>query len=149
MIGIFEKVMTSLLVSSRWITATHFSGAHKLQCIKNSAAQIVPNASQYTSITCVLKKLHWLPVEQRTVFKTATLVYKFLQAGFARNFAPYRSSYSSSFSTRHSQSGGNFLVIPNVYPIIHTSVKQFGYILLLMPPLFEMFFLMRLACLPS
>ena len=44
----------------------------KLYCIQNSAARIVSNISRYTSITPVLKKLHWLPVEQRTVFKTAT-----------------------------------------------------------------------------
>ena len=50
----------------------------KLQCIQNSAARIVSNTSRYTSITPVLKKLHLLPVEQRMVFKTATLVYKFL-----------------------------------------------------------------------
>ena len=48
---------------------------HKLQCIQNSAARIVSNTSQYTSTTPVLKKLHSLPVEQRTVFKIATLVY--------------------------------------------------------------------------
>ena len=35
----------------------------KLQCIQNSAARIVAN----TSIAPVLKKLHWLPVEQRSV----------------------------------------------------------------------------------
>ena len=50
----------------------------KLQCIQNSAARILSNNSRYTSITPVLKKLHWLLVEQCTVFKTATLVYKFL-----------------------------------------------------------------------
>ena len=69
---------------------------HKLQCIQNSAARIVSNTSRYTSITHVLKKLHWLPVEQRTEFKTATTVYKFLHTGFPRYFAPYLSSYSSS-----------------------------------------------------
>ena len=82
------------------------------QCIQNSAARIVSNTSRYTSITSVLKKLHWLPVEQRTVFKTSTLVYKYLHTGFPRYFAPYLSSYSSSYITRHSQSGGNFLVFP-------------------------------------
>ena len=40
---------------------------HKLQCIQNSAARIVSDTSRYTSITPVLKKLHWLPVEQRSV----------------------------------------------------------------------------------
>ena len=98
----------------------------KLQCIQNSAARIVSNTSRYTSITPVLKKLHWLPVEQRIVFKTATLVYKYLHTGFPRYFAPYLSFYSSSYSTRHSQSGGNFLVIPKFCPSVHKSVKQFG-----------------------
>ena len=97
----------------------------KLQCIQNSAARIVSNISRYTSITPVLKKLHWLPVEQHIVFKTATLVYKYLHTGFPRYFAPYLSSYSSSYNTRHSQSGGNFLVIPKFYPSVHQSVKQF------------------------
>ena len=95
----------------------------KLQCIQNSAARIVSNTSRYTSITPVLKKLHWLPVEQRTVFKTATLVYKYLHTGFPRYFAPYLSSYSSSYSTRRSQSGGSFLVIPKFCPSVHKSVK--------------------------
>ena len=45
----------------------------KLQCIQNSAARIISNTSitRYTSITPVLKKLHWLPIEHRSVFKTA------------------------------------------------------------------------------
>ena len=97
----------------------------KLQCIQNSAARIVSNTSRYTSITCVLKKLHWLPVEQHMVFKTATLVYKFLHTGFPRYFAPYLSSYSSSYSTRRSQSGGNFLVIPKFHPSVHKSEAFF------------------------
>ena len=45
----------------------------KVQCIQNSAARIVSNTSRYPSITPVLKKLHWLPVEKCMVFKTATL----------------------------------------------------------------------------
>ena len=98
----------------------------KLQCIQNSAARIVSNTSRYTSITSVLKKLHWLPVEQHTVFKTATLIYKYLHTGFPRYFAPCLSSYSSSYSTRRSQSGGNSLVIPKFCPSVHKSVKQFG-----------------------
>ena len=99
---------------------------HKLQCIQNIAARIVSNTSRYTSITPVPKKMHWLPVEQHTVFKTATLVYKFLHTGFPRYFAPYLCSNTSSYSTRHSQSDGNFLVIQNFYPSVHKSVKQFG-----------------------
>ena len=67
----------------------------KLQCIQNSAARIVSNTSRYTSITPVLEKLHWLPVEHCSVFKTATLVYRFLYTGFPKYLAPYITSYSS------------------------------------------------------
>ena len=94
---------------------------------QNSAARIVSNTSRYTSITPVLKKLHWLPVEHRSVSKTATLVYKFLHTGFPKYFAQNISSCSSSYSTKHSQSGGNVLVIPKFQPSVHKSVKQFGY----------------------
>ena len=99
----------------------------KLQCIQKSAARIVSNASRYTGIPPVLKKLHWISVEHCPVFKTATLVYKFLLTGFPKYFAPYISSYSSSYSTRRSQSVGNFLVSPKFQPSVHKSVKQFGY----------------------
>ena len=120
----------------------------KLQCIQNSAARIISNTSRYTSIIPVLKKLHWLPVEHCSVFKTATLVYKFLHTGFPKYVAPYISSYSSFYSTRCSQSGGNFLVISKFQPSIHKSVKQFGYSLLLMLPLFGMLFLRRFVFSP-
>ena len=59
------------------------------------------------------------------MFKTATLVYKYLHTGFPRYVAQYLYSYSSCYSTRHSQSAGNFLVIPNFYSSVHKSVKQF------------------------
>ena len=98
----------------------------KLQCIQNTAARIVSNTSRYTSITPTLKKLHWLSVEQRTVFNAAKLVYKFLHTGFPKYFAPYLSSYSSSYSTRRSQSVGNFLIIPKFYVSVHKSVKKFS-----------------------
>ena len=83
----------------------------KLQLIQNSAAQIVSHTSRYTSITPVLEKFHWLPVELSAVFKTAKLVYKFLHTGFHMYIAPYLSSYSTSYSTRCSEGGGNFLEI--------------------------------------
>ena len=51
---------------------------HRLQSIQNSAARIVTNSSKYTRITPVLRKLHWLPVQFRSEFKLATLVYKFI-----------------------------------------------------------------------
>ena len=75
----------------------------------------------------MLKKLHLLPVERHPVSKTASLVYTFLHTGFARILTPYISSYSNSYSTRRSQSGGNSLVVSKIQPFFHKSVKQFGY----------------------
>ena len=53
----------------------------KLQCVQNSLARIVTNTTKYSHITPVRKILHWLPIEQRSIFKTALLVYKFLNCG--------------------------------------------------------------------
>ena len=86
----------------------------------------------------MLKELHWLPVEQHMVFKTATLVYKFLHTGFPKYFAPYLSSYSSSYNTRRSQHGGNFLVI-----LFINLSNSLIIVLLLMLPLFGMLFQMK------
>ena len=122
-----------LLLVVGWITVTHFSGVslqelnlRKLQCIENSAARIVSNTSRYPSITPVLKRVHWLPVEHHSVSKIATLT-SFFTLVFPKYFAPYISSYSSSYSTRRSQSGGHILVVPKFLSSIHKSVKQFGY----------------------
>ena len=73
------------------------------------------------------KKLQWLAVEHCSVFETATLLCKFLHTGFPKYFAPYLSSYSSSYITRHSQSGGNFLAIPKFYPTIHKLSNSYSF----------------------
>ena len=53
---------------------------HKLQCIQNTLSRIVTNCNKYTRASPILKRLNWLPVEFRCIFKTATLVYKFLHS---------------------------------------------------------------------
>ena len=100
---------------------------HRLQSIQNSAARIVTNSSKYTLITPVLKKLHWFPVQFRSEFKLATLVYKFIHTGFPKYFAPYLSTYHTTYNTRRSQSVANFLNVPKFQPTIHKSTKQFGF----------------------
>ena len=100
---------------------------HRLQSIQNSAARIVTNSSKYTRITPVLRKLHWLPVQFRSEFKLATLVYKFIHTGFPKYFAPYLSMYHNTYNTRLSQSVANFLNVPKFQPKIHKSTKQFGF----------------------
>ena len=55
------------------------STIHRLQLVQNSLARVViPSTLRYHHITPVLKRLHWLPVEQRIKFKIASLTYKSL-----------------------------------------------------------------------
>ena len=122
--------MLSPVVASA--TATHCSGVsrfnlHKLQCIQNCVARIVSNTKRYSRITPVLKALHWLPIEQRSKFKTMTLVYKFLHTGVPKYFEPYISPQQSIYNTRRSQSQGSFLIVPKFHYSRHKSAKQFGH----------------------
>ena len=55
----------------------------KLQSVQNCAARLITRNNKYAHITPILKELHWLPVEQRIVFKILLLVYKSLN-----NLAP-------------------------------------------------------------
>ena len=60
---------------------------HRLQSIQNCAARIVTNSCKYTRITPVLRKLHWLPIQFRSEFKLANLVYKFIHTGCPTGFS--------------------------------------------------------------
>ena len=73
---------------------------HRLQSIQNCAARIVTNSCRYTRITPVLRKLHWLPIQFRSEFKLATLVYKFIHTGFPKYFAPHLSTYRTTYNTK-------------------------------------------------
>ncbi len=48
----------------------------KLQGVQNTAARIVSRVRKYDHITPVLKELHWLPVQQRIVYKIALFTFK-------------------------------------------------------------------------
>ena len=48
----------------------------RLQKVQNAAARVVTRSYKYDHITPVLKKLHWLPVHYRIVFKLLLLTYK-------------------------------------------------------------------------
>ena len=76
---------------------------HKLQSIQNTLARIVTNHRNYAHVTPILKQLHWLPVKYRCMFKTATLVYKFLNTGSPSYFEPFLSLSSCPYSTRRTE----------------------------------------------
>ena len=69
------------------------ANAHVSSWLDNKRVSIIISTSRCINITPDLKKLHWLPVEYHSEFKTATLVYKFLHTCY---FALYISSHSGS-----------------------------------------------------
>ena len=88
---------------------------HKLQCIQNSLARIVsnpPRSNKIFHITPVRKDLHWLPIRYRIIFKTLTLIHKFIHTGLPYYFSPHISFYSSSVNTRRSDPDKLFLHKP-------------------------------------
>ena len=51
---------------------------NRLQRVLNNAARILTHTRKYDHITPVLKKLHWLPISLRIVFKILLITYKSL-----------------------------------------------------------------------
>ena len=98
----------------------------KLQCVQNSLARIVTNTTKYSHITPVRMNLHWLPIEHRSIFKTALLVYKFLNCGHPKYFAPFLEPRQSVYNTRKSQADDVFLEVPHFATSIYKSSKHFG-----------------------
>ena len=99
----------------------------QLQSIQNTLARIVTNHREYAYVTPILKQLHWLPIKYRCMFKTATLVYKFLQSGSPSYFLPFLSLRSCSYSTRHSHPDHQYLAVPPFRSSIFKSVKHFDH----------------------
>ena len=88
--------------------------------------RIVTNHRKYAHVTPILKKLHWLPVKYRCIFKTATLVYKFLHSGSPSYFGPFLSPSSCPYSTRRSHPDHQYLTVPPFHSSVFKSTKHFG-----------------------
>ena len=98
----------------------------KLQCVQNSLARIVTNTTKYSHITPVRKILHWLPIEHRSIFKTALLVYKLLNCGHPKYFVPFLKPRQSVYNNTHkSQADSVFLEVPHFATSIYKSSKYF------------------------
>ena len=48
----------------------------RLQRLQNTAARLVTLSMKFTHMTPILKQLHWLPIEQRIIFKMFMFVFK-------------------------------------------------------------------------
>ena len=51
---------------------------YKLQLLQNNAARLVLGKRKFDHATPLLASLHWLPIEKRSVYKAACLIYKCL-----------------------------------------------------------------------
>ena len=58
---------------------------NKLQKIQNTAERIIKHKNKFDNITPVLKDLHWLTIERKSIFKIAVLTYKTLN-GYAPQY---------------------------------------------------------------
>ena len=56
---------------------------NKLQSVQNAAACVIACLGKFAHISDTLKELHWLPVEQRIIFKINLICFKILN-----NLAP-------------------------------------------------------------
>ena len=90
----------------------------KLQCIQNTLGRIVTNCNIYSlNTTPILKKLHQLTVEFQCIFKTATLVYKFLHSCHPSYFSPHLSIRCGRYCTRYNRPDKRFLEVSSILPI--------------------------------
>ena len=97
-----------------------FREIEKLKRLQNTAARQIVCMKKTNHITPVLRKLHWLPVNDRIIFKLLLLTYKSLN-GLAtvyinellHHYTPRRSLCSSD--SRHS----TFLVIPKTTTVTY------------------------------
>ena len=76
----------------------------RLQKIQNKAARIVTRCNKYEHITPVLKSLHWLPIEQRIVYKILLLTYKSLHDEVPAHLSELLPIHVSCRQLRSSQS---------------------------------------------
>ncbi|GFO47561.1 reverse transcriptase [Plakobranchus ocellatus] len=79
---------------------------NRLQVVQNNAARLVTMSKKRDHVTPVLKDLHWLPVQQRTVFKICVICYKCLNGmaplhsqNLLQKYRPARSLRSSADTT--------------------------------------------------
>ena len=61
------------------------------------------------------------------MFKTATIVYKFLHSGSASYFQPFLSLSICSYSTRRSHPDHQYLTVPPFRSSVFKSVKHFDH----------------------
>jgi len=136
------KTLIHAFISSRLyycnslLTGVCDSVLRKLRSVQNAAARLITNIHKFDHITPVLRDLHWLPVCQRILLKTAMLVYKCLcglTPSYLSEFCRPVSTVSSRWQLRSTpvQSHGTiyllswehlFRLLPSVWRLFSSTV---------------------------
>ena len=91
---------------------------NKLQKILNTATRIIKHKNKFDHITPVLKDLHWLPIERKSIFKIAVLTYKTLNGD-----AP---QYLNDIIHKHTSVRTLRSTNRNLLKILHLKTSTFG-----------------------
>ena len=75
----------------------------KLQSVQNAAARIIAGLKKRDHITETLRDLHWLPVEERIVFKINLITFKTLNGSGPRYLEDILKFYHQSRTLRSSR----------------------------------------------
>ena len=92
----------------------------KLQKVQNSAARLIFKAKKSDHITPLLKKLHWLPIQQRIKYKLSTHCFNFFNGTAPSYFSDLLQIYTPARTLR-SSSDSRILCIPR------TKTVSFGH----------------------
>ena len=79
-----EKLMVSLVLSRMDYCNGLLAGLpdtllQKLQYVQNCAARVIFRKKKYDHVTHLLRNLHWLPIKERIIYKTAVSVHSILK----------------------------------------------------------------------
>ena len=83
---------------------------HRLQLAQNCAARLILCGRKHDHVTPLLRELHWLPVEQRIIFKMLFFTFKALNNLCPSYISDLLETYKPTMSLR--SSSRNLLVIP-------------------------------------
>ncbi len=96
----------------------------RLQNVQNCAARLVTGSKKYDHITPLMKQLHWLPINQRIIYKIILITYKSLTGSAPDYINNMLKPYTPSANLRSSSKG--LLTIPSV-KLVNYGERSFSY----------------------